>query len=168
MNDDRNDKLERFVAQALGNVPARRAPRSLEQRVLAELGRRSAMPWWRKSFAYWPAPARVAFIVVCTVIVGSALMGELWVMAGFDVVQFKAAFTPHLAWLEAVLVVTRALGDSFSLVVRNIPSLWLYGGLLFIAGLYATLFGLGAAAFKAVRGRFAAGFDAEASRAGAA
>jgi len=40
--------------------------------------------------------------------------------------------------------------DFTSLIIRNIPPLWLYGGAAFAMLMYATFFGLGAAAYRAL------------------
>lgn len=147
---DHSEKLERLVHRTLRDLPPRSAPRALEQRVLAEIARRAALPWWRKSFVHWPVPARAAFIVVSAGIVKLVLMATVWVMAGFDIAQFRAAFAEPFAWMEGGLAVVRATADFFDILFRNIPPLWLYGGLAFLAAMYAALFGLGAAAYKAL------------------
>lgn len=150
-HDPREQKLERFIHQTLRELPARRAPGSLEQRVLAELSRRAALPWWRKSFVHWPLAARAAFLVGCIGVVKLALMGAVWVMAGFDTTQYREAFAQQLAWMDSGLVVVHAIGGFFEIIARNIPPLWLYGGLAFLATMYVALFGLGAAAYKALQ-----------------
>ena len=147
---DRHEKLERLVHRTLREIPARRAPASLEARVLAELTRRAALPWWRQSFVHWPVPARAAFIVFSAGIVKLVLMASVWAMAGFDAAQFSAAFAQPVNWMESGLTVVNAIGGFFDILFRNIPPLWLYGGLAFLATMYATLFGLGAAAYKAL------------------
>jgi hypothetical protein len=46
-NPENNErKLERLIHETLRELPARQAPSSLENRVLAELARRTALPWW--------------------------------------------------------------------------------------------------------------------------
>jgi hypothetical protein len=144
------DKLEHLIHRTLRDLPGRTAPRSLEQRVLAEIARRAALPWWRKSFTHWPVPARAAFLVLLIGVVKVVLMAAVWVMAGFDVAQFREAFATQFTWMEGGFAVVRAVTDFFGIMARNIPPLWLYGGLAFVATLYVTLFGLGAAAYKAL------------------
>lgn len=141
-------KIERVVHQALRELPLRSAPRSLESRVLAELERRAALPWWKKGFAYWPMGARMGFIAVSSAVALAALWLGAWVMAGFDGTAAHAAIAPQFAWVETVATVFRAIAGSLEILVRNIPPLWLYGGLAVIAALYAALFGLGAAAYR--------------------
>ena len=148
---DPQEKLEELIHRALRDLPARRAPRSLEQRVLAELAQRAALAWWHKSFAYWPLPVRVAFIVASAGLVKVVLMATVWVMAGFDLAEVQNAFAQPVAWMEGGRAVSDALVGFCEIMLRNIPPLWLYGGLAFLAAMYAALFGLGAAAYKAFR-----------------
>ncbi len=150
---DPNEALERQIHATLRSLPPRRAPGTLETRVLAELERRAALPWWRRSFVHWPMLARAGFIVVSLVLMRFALVLGSWVMAGFEGTPFREAFAPQLAWYEKGVTVVHAIGGFFDIMHRNIPPVWLYGGLAFIAAMYATLLGLGAAAYKALHAR---------------
>jgi hypothetical protein len=150
ISPDHEQQLERAIHRTLRELPPRTAPRALEQRVLAEIARRVALPWWRQSFVHWPVTARAAFLLLLAGAVKIALMGTVWVMAGFDVAQFREAFATPFAWLDSSVAVTGAIADFFEIMLRNVPTLWLYGGLAFVAAMYAALFGLGAAAYKAL------------------
>lgn len=148
---ENDEKLEQAVHRTLRELPLRRAPHSLEQRVRAEIERRATLPWWRKSFVHWPVMARVGFIVLCAGLVNVAFMSSMWGTAGFDSTPLKHVFAAPIAWLENSLVVVRVIKDFFDIILRNIPAIWLYTGLVFFATMYATFFGLGAAALKALR-----------------
>lgn len=145
---DRHEKLERLIDEAVRGLPPRRAPQSLERRVLAEIERRVALPWWRQSFVHWPIAARAGFLVLCIGIVKLFIMGSVWALAGFDSVQFHEAFATRFAWVETGFAFIGSVFGFFEIVFRNIPPLWLYGGLAFFAALYAALFGLGATAYR--------------------
>lgn len=145
---DNHEKLEHLIHKTLRELPARRAPRSLEQRVLAEIERRALLPWWRKSFAHWPIAARACFLLASLGVIKVALWGAVWVMAGFDSAQFREAFAPQFTWMESGLALVHAITGFFDIMVRNIPPVWLYGSLAFIAATYFALFGLGAAAYR--------------------
>ncbi len=69
------EKLEQTLSRALRDLPLRRAPASLEMRVANELARRAALPWWRASFANWPAAARIAFVLLCAGLVAVTILG---------------------------------------------------------------------------------------------
>jgi hypothetical protein len=145
---DPQDKLERLVHQTLRELPARRAPRTLESRVLAELQRRAALPWWRKSFVHWPVGARSVFVLLSAGVVKVVLMLVVWMMAGFDTAQFQAAFATQFGWMQTIVSLTNVVTDFFQVITRNIPPLWLYGGLFAFGAMYAAVFGIGAAAYR--------------------
>jgi hypothetical protein len=138
-------KLEQLISQALKDLPSRRAPGTLEARVLNELQRRAALPWWRVSFAQWPAVPRIAFVVICIALVAATILGGMSALAG---VSLNVAAAQVLSWLHPFLAVSSSAGGVAALLVSIIPPLWLYGGLALGIVLYVSLFGLGAAAYR--------------------
>lgn len=142
------EQLEKLIHQTLRSVPDRRAPRSLEARVLAAIEARASLPWWRQSFASWPIPARVAFVLSSAGVAKLILMIAVWVMAGFDSAQFTTAFSTQLSWIQNISAWVDVVGNFFGALYRAIPALWLYGGLAFMGLMYVVLFGLGAAAYR--------------------
>lgn len=152
MTPDHNpDPIEQAVHRALRELPARRAPQSLEQRVLAELSRRAALPWWRKSFVHWPAIARLGFVVVSAALIRVALLAGTWVMSGFDPERARALVAAPVSWWDAAMTAVRALSELTEILVGSIPPVWLYTSAALFAVMYTLFFGLGAAAYKALR-----------------
>jgi hypothetical protein len=145
---DSPDKLGKFIHETLRSQPDRRAPRSLESRVLAAIEARASLPWWKQSFAQWPVAARCVFILLSGSLVKVALMATVWAVGGFQASEFVNAFATQIAWVETIRGAIRGTGESFAILFRNIPPLWLYGVLACVAGLYATLFSLGATAYR--------------------
>ena len=111
---DRERQLARLFERALRDVSLRRAPATLEARVLCELRRRASLPWWRRSFSHWPVLARAGFgvgsaVLMAWVFAGSALLidmlrslpasGERWLPWG----RSAAAFAGAVAQLAAAL-----------------------------------------------------------------
>ena len=143
---DSEQKLERLVTQTLRDLPLRRAPGTLEARVLDELQRHAALPWWRVGFARWPAAARAAFVVVCAALVAATILGGASAIVGVGSLNEAAALP--LSWMHPLLTLMSSVGGVAALVVRVIPPLWLYGALAFGIVLYVALFGLGAAAYR--------------------
>lgn len=144
MNPHDEQKLERLIQQTLRDLPPRRAPRSLEQRVLAALEQRAALPWWRKGFVYWPPAARAAFVMLAVTVVA----GFSWLLTGVDAGPVVARLIPTFAWIDGIASIASASREFVEVVLRSIPSTWLYGGLIAVASLYAALFGLGATAYR--------------------
>jgi hypothetical protein len=143
---DPEQKLEQALAEALKGLPLRRAPGTLELRVVDELERRAALPWWRVSFMHWPAAARVAFVIVCIALVAATFLGSVFAFVGDR--SFNEAAALVLSWVQPLLAVMSSAGGVATLLVRVIPPLWLYGGMALGIMLYLALFGLGAAAYR--------------------
>jgi len=139
------EDLEKFIHQTLRALPDRRAPHSLEARVLAAIAARQALPWWRQSFAHWPLAARGAFLVLSAVLAAAFVALTLRLSGG---VHPDALLEQPLGFLVQARAVAAGIADFGALVLRSIPNVWFYGALVFVASLYATLFGLGAAAYR--------------------
>lgn len=142
--DDNNKKLEAFVHQTLRSVPARRAPSALEQRVMAEIARRAALPWWQKSFAHWPAPARLSFLGV------SAAFASLVVMAGIEVMRFGSGIgigngLNRLAALKTNLL---AAGNVITGLFPAHTTYWVVGIGAVVALTYTLILAAGATAYR--------------------
>jgi hypothetical protein len=143
---DSEQKLERTMNQALKGLPLRQAPSTLELRVVNELQRRAALPWWRVSFAHWPVVPRVAFVLICIALIAATILGGVSAYVGVRSLNEVAA--QLLSWAHPFLAVMSSTGGIAALLVHVIPPLWLYGGLILGIVLYLALFGLGAAAYR--------------------
>ena len=130
--DERN--LERLVHQALGDLPRRPAPITLEARVQAEVARRAARPWWRKGFAHWPGPARAGFAVLALGAVPAFMLAATRLMARVDVAHLETTLAPEMRFFHAATSLAQTLstlgGDiqrserspSSAIASRNTPS----------------------------------------------
>jgi hypothetical protein len=150
MNPQDQDKLEASIHRVLRGLPDRKAPSSLEARVLAELSRRASLPWWRKSFAHWPSAVRGCFFVV-------AALAATLVVAGCFVLGHSSGasqVTSGIASSRAWFVVGRDIVDAGAFRVKTflagIPPLWLYGGAATLALCYAAVAAAGAATYRAL------------------
>jgi hypothetical protein len=145
--DERNEASERLLDDALRTLPLRRAPPTLESRVLRELERRAALAWWRLSFPHWPLLARAAFLVICAVLIRAAFLGGAAVLAAVR----------SLDWARDVGMLMSSGANLAGLLTRFAPPAWLYGGIAVCAVLYVVLFGLGAALYRTLYLQPAAG-----------
>jgi hypothetical protein len=140
------EPLQQLFDRALQELPLRRAPARLESRVIGELERRAALPWWRRSFAYWPLPARAAFLGICGALISLAFVGGDTAVARLHSLHDSGALS--LSWAHPVGVLVGSAGNLAALFTRTVPPAWLYGGIAVCAVLYAVLFGLGAAVYN--------------------
>lgn len=150
---NREQRLERALQETLRNLPPRPAPASLEDRVLAEIARRAALPWWRKSYAHWPVAARAAFLLVSGGVAKLVLMVVAWAQADFQSAAFTSAFGPLILRVREAIDLADSLVDFCWAAIQSIPPLWLYGGLGAIALMYVMLFGVGAFAYRTLYAR---------------
>ncbi len=142
------EQLEHRIHRELRALPPRKAPASLESRVLAEIERRATIAWYHKSWSYWPAPVRSVFLVLGTAVAGAAIFAFYLLSQGAAVEAVMQDIGAGFGWITRL---TGAIGWTYHFIhqlVSGIPPLWLYGGLAFIAAMYATFVGLGTAAYR--------------------
>ena len=144
------EELEQFIHQQLRGLPARRAPRSLESRVLAALEQQAMIPWYHKSWSYWPAAVRAGFLACATGVAGAAITAFYLMTQGVDPGAVASKAESHFEGLSRLYAVGVWIADYTSQVIGSIPPLWLYGGLAAFVALYAAFFGLGAVAYRAL------------------
>ena len=142
------DATEALLNRTLRDLPPRPAPPTLESRVLHELERRAALPWWRHGFARWPVAARAAFVLICAALIGATVAAGAWVASGVRLLdEFGAA---SLSGARQTMAVAASAGQLAALLARSVPLTWLYEAAAVGAVLYVILFGLGAAAYRAL------------------
>ena len=142
------EQLEQLVHRELRGLPLRRAPLSLEARVLAEIERRATVAWYHKSWTYWPAGVRAAFLVLGTAFAGVAVTAFYRLSQGAAAETVMHDVGSGFGWIARIVAAvnwTISLGQQLT---GGIPSLWLYGGLAFVGSMYALFVGLGAAAYR--------------------
>jgi len=146
MNPPDPEKLERLVHKTLSQLPHRRAPHSLESRVMAAVAARALRPWWRQSFRQWPIAAKVVFVLSCT---GAARLLVFFV-ADLEPSSVPGSLALPFAWIARLRIVSTGLVDCGHVMLHVLPPFWLYSGLAVIGALYVALFGLGAAAYRSL------------------
>ena len=148
MNDptDREQSAEQRLEHALRELPSRRAPVTLEARVMRELARRAAQPWWLRTFAHWPAGARGAFAILGALLVVLGFLSGSWAVDAFGVLHDSGAWPASST--HQVLVTVTTLEQLWSVLASLVPSSWLGAALAAGTVLYVTLFALGALAYR--------------------
>jgi hypothetical protein len=89
----------------------------------------------------------VCFVAICSVIVGVSIGDGTWTMLARTLGTIAAA---PLSWTQSTFAVLRSACEVAALLMRVIPATWIYGGLAAGIALYMALFGLSAAAYRAL------------------
>jgi hypothetical protein len=140
--------MEARMNRVLRGLPNRRAPSGLEARVMAELGRRAALPWWRKSFAHWPSAVRISFLGLSVVAAAVLVTGLVMFSRSPNAHVFSGPVANARSWFFLVRDLAVSARDRAGSLVSSIPPLWLYGGMALLAAGYATLAAFGAATYR--------------------
>lgn len=141
-------ELEQLIHSTLRSLPARRAPHSLETRVLAALEQQAMIPWYHKSWSYWPAAVRASFLALATGVTGAIVAAFYLGFNGVEQSGVVAQAGERLSFFTGIYHVAAWVVDLGAQVIGRIPPLWLYGGAAAVALMYATFFGLGAFAYR--------------------
>lgn len=142
------DKLESAIHRVLRSLPDRRAPAGMEARILAELSRRAALPWWHKSFAHWPGAIRATFFIGSALAAALLVSGLIVLGRSSGAIQLEAGVAEPFAWLRMARETVASLNSSVRMVIEAIPAAWLYGALAAFALSYATLAAIGTATYR--------------------
>lgn len=142
------ERLEQLVHNELRALPLRKAPAGFEARVLAEIERRAAVAWYHKSWSYWPAAVRAAFLAVGTMVAGATVAAFYLLSQGAAADAVVQEVATGFGWITRIIGAISWTGNFIKQLAGGIPPLWLYGGLAFIAAMYATFVGLGTVAYR--------------------
>jgi hypothetical protein len=122
----------------------------MEARILAELSRRAALPWWRKSYAYWPAAIRASFFVGSAVAAALLVVGLITLGRSVGAQNLAGGVSQPFAWLGTARDVIASMNTSIRSLIGSIPPVWLYGTVGTIIFCYAALAAISAAAYRAL------------------
>jgi hypothetical protein len=143
-----SNDVEQWVARQLQLLPQRRAPATLSTKVLMELQRRAAQPWWHKSFLHWPLSARMAFIALCLGLSNASIALLRWLSAAPRGVELSVMLNRPFGWVEHLIAIAQGAQDFVDVLLWHLPASWFYGGVLTLVLLYMALFGIGATAYR--------------------
>jgi hypothetical protein len=142
-----NDKsLEQHIGALLREQPLRRAPATLQARVLAEIAQRVAVPWWQRGFVQWPLAPRLGFILT-SLALGAGLV---WLTGIVRAVPWPQALQHVPEWVHVAAQLGSAAVAATAAVQQSIPLWWLDCAAAFGVALYLALFAVGAAAYRAL------------------
>jgi hypothetical protein len=144
------EELEQLIHRELRALPPRRAPRSLEGRVLAAIEHREMIPWYHRSWSYWPAAVRASFLAGATGLSVAFVYALTLLGRGSSATAVANEVGSRFQVFSLLYSAGAWVVDFAGRLVGGIPALWLYGSLAVVAALYATFFGLGAVAYRTI------------------
>lgn len=152
-NFESQARLARLIGAELQALPLRPAPAGLQTRVLAELARRAALPWWRRSVSHWPMPAQALFAVLALAITQVLF----WGLAGAGVTDvLHAVQSAGAQLLQAADAVGTGVGVLRWLardLLAALPNRWQAAALLALASSLVLLLGSGTFVYRSLQSR---------------
>jgi hypothetical protein len=147
MNPDANphDKLEASIDRVLRSVPQHRSPVGFEARVLAEIARRQALPWWRQSYRSWPVAMRAAFFFGSAVAAGLAVSTLVLLFRAQPLADLAVG---SVAWLREISSGLGYLAGIARSAASSIPTLYYYAPAGIFTAVYAVLGAVGATTYR--------------------
>ena len=111
MNPDYDKQLEAAISRELKALPELAAPGALANRVMAAIGQRARVSWYRRSWQTWPVALQAAALVVMLALFGGLCLG------GWQLSQIgTATLALHRVgeWFSGLNVI----GNTFSVLVN--------------------------------------------------
>jgi hypothetical protein len=140
------EKLTRLIGTLLDGQPPRRAPSSLQARVLAAVQARESASGWALGFTHWPRAAQIAFTLVALGVVKLTLLAAEWGAATLGTASLYKGAVHDVSW-------TWTLVEAVMISVRSIPELWLWGISALVASVYLGCLSISAVAYRALYAR---------------
>jgi hypothetical protein len=148
MNPDYDKQLDATISRELKALPELAAPGVLANRVMAALGQRARLPWYRRSWQMWPVNLQAVSLVVLL-----ALFGGLC-LAGWELSQAEATvFALHRVgeWFSGLSMIENTfnvLASAAVLVVKKLGTGFIVTCLVAAGIGYAMCVGLGTVYFR--------------------
>lgn len=153
MNSDYEKNLEARIDRALKALPELSAPPTLSARVMAAIGQRSAVPWYRQSWEMWPMPVRIGAMAVL-IAMFSGLCLASWQLTRAAGMTAAAQEVGRLFSGVAVLWKAVAVLLNAALVIcKHLGTTFIVAGLAAMAFAYASCVGLGTVIYRFVFAR---------------
>jgi hypothetical protein len=148
MNPDYDKLLEAAISRELKALPKLAAPGALVSRVMAAIGQRARVSWYRRSWQTWPVVLQASSLVVLLALFGGLCLGG-W--------QLSQTGTATLAlhrmgeWFSGLVVIWNtfnALADAAVAVVKKLGTAVIVAGLIAAVTGYAMCIGAGTVYFR--------------------
>lgn len=143
MNSEHEQHWVRQIDRALKALPDLQAPATLTPRVMALLARRETLPWYRRSWEFWPPALR--FVSLALMIGGfGGLCFAAWQVtqvAGYSTVMEEVG--QRFAWLALAWKTLLVLASAVAVVAKQLGTPFIAACCLAVGIGYAICVGLG-------------------------
>lgn len=136
---------EKRLHEELRNLPELEAPAGLIPSVMAAVSKQASLAWYRRPAMTWPAPLRIALVVLSVCLFGLLFLGVQFLMAGSPEAHF---FNAVLATGETIIRTMEAILGACLTVMRRYASPGMFAAIAAAALAYFTLLGLGGALWR--------------------
>jgi len=141
------DVLAGQLDRALRQLTGPRAPATLAPRVLAELARQAALPWYHRPWTDWPEIWRwLSSLLLATTVAGLWRLTEIGWAAAKSTTAYSAVETVPTYFQTGETTV-----QGLTLAVQALPTGWWLMGVLGFAAIGLSSLGLGTAAWRLLR-----------------
>jgi hypothetical protein len=136
---------EKRLHEELRNLPELEAPAGLIPSVMAAISKQASLAWYQRPAMTWPAPLRIALVVLSVCLFGLLFLGLQFFMTGSPETHF---FNTIIAKGETIVRALQAVVGAFLTVMRQYASPVMFGAIAAAALAYFTLLGLGGALWR--------------------
>lgn len=148
MNPNHDQQLESAVRRELKALPELTAPPAVANRVMAAIERQLHLPWYRRSWAMWPAGVQVVALTAMLALFGGLCFAGWELSHGETVAQAAHRIGQWFSGLNAISSMLGVLAESIVLVAKKLGTTFIITCLA-AAGLgYALFLGLGTVYFR--------------------
>ena len=145
MNSEYEKQLERSIDRVLKGLPELAAPPGLASRVMAAVGRRAALPWYRQPLEMWPVALRVAAMVILLGSFGGLCIAAWQLTRAAGVTEATREIAQLFSIFTALWNALNVLLGAIVIIARHLGTAFILGSLAAIGLGYAFCVGLGTA-----------------------
>ncbi len=143
MNLDHEKALDAAIDRELKLLSDLAAPPTLASKVMAAIGKRASLPWYRQAWQRWPVPWQAVSLATLAALFGAICFG-VWELAHWPVLTAAAGRAGvWFSGLSALSNVLNVVLGALLLVLKKLGSGFVIGSIVAFALGYALFAGLG-------------------------
>jgi hypothetical protein len=148
MANERERQLEELIHREFRRLPAVPAPATLVHRVMLTVHERARQPWWRRSWAGWPTPVRLLFLVGATAFACVCMFSLVYLGGEVSLASVMTEAGDQVSFLRPVWEVAAALAGALVWLARAASPVLVWSVILTLGAIYLTSVGLGTLCYR--------------------